>query len=484
MSNSSSANKNSESAKVDGHKSKDVTRGEAEPVSDIEKRSISELRAAAQQVLLDVVRQTPWLHFTEDQVFRVVDGAEMRRRLGLGKTDKRNCDRTFAQAADDLNKKLRTFRLEVENWSPNTNKFIARLAENAEWHDAVQEAWSYADSVNEFSLTDPGLELLRFIRSGDIDPDFMTERLISYRIGLHGRQHCLPPYLEEVVQKTGIPLFWEAKGTKYGERPSYRIWVGAGPPVEIAKLTAANPQFDVDFGKYTKADVDRARNLIHKTVLKLALAGSDELYIVAISSRRELRHCFPKFRREGSHDIAAFFQSIMLSGSLSLGYDFRPAASSWTVSLKPKVDWPSVVKAIEEEASRPTLQQLFGLGDEAARLLSWIEGLPEEEKLLGTLTPRIEDAVERSIGIECPWSADNFAVYLQLLIEEINQRTDYQLSLQPWREYTTIKSRIRIKRKPVALEVVLNQIQALAAARETKFDRVSARETIEKLLKP
>ena len=68
----------------------------------------------------------------------------------------------------------------------------------------------------------------------------------------------------------------------------------------------------------------------------------------------------------------------------------------------------------------------------AARLLGWVQTI-QPEQMLGCFTPVIEDQRERGIGIASPWGNDNFPAYLQMLVDEINEKTHYNLRLQPWK---------------------------------------------------
>ena len=466
----------------DFQQSRGATEGDGSTASRAD--TIRSVRVAAKATLLDVVRQAPALHFTTLEVRRVLDRKEAGRCLRLPDRHRWNLAATFRHAANQLNKQLRTFRIEVEHCSADTNRLTARLHGEAEWPDATKEAWSYADTPNEFQLSDPGLELLRLLRSGDLDPGFVTERSISYRIGLNGRQHRVDAYLREIVRKVSLPLRWEAIDTSYGQRPRYRIWSEAESPRSRPRQVGANPQFDVAISNHSKIDRDRTRDLIHRHLLQLSPSGADEFCLVTISSRRELKQCFPQLA-DGAPDayaLAEFFRGISLNPSVSLGYDLTHDAPLWMISLRPQPDWPYALKAIEEEIARPSLQASFGLSDAAAHLLEWITRLPEEDKLLGTLTPIVEDAALKSIGIKCPWPAENFHVYLDLLIEEINGRTDYRLTRCPWREYGLHKSRIRIKRFSAEIDAIVHQLQRLAEARGTTLDGNRSRSVVEALL--
>ena len=409
------------------------------------KKGIAELRTAAEPIVLDAVSQQPCLHFTEESAITYVQAKKVRKALGLPKDDERDIFPILSSAAAALNKRLKHFRVEPEQYHYGGHKLIATLADDAEWEDAIREAWSYTENPNEKFLTDAGLALVEYVRSGDIESDFVRERTISYRLGLYGRERCVEKYLQEVANKTDLGLQWEAKGPRWREIPMFRLWIDPEKRKRLEKPVGLNPEFNIDVEDPKKSDLEAVRAAIYDNLLALNPPNAKLVHFIAISSRKELQRCFPRLRENSSNALFDLFSSVSLNKELLLGCDFRDKAPVWTVTLGPKDDWAKTLSVIREELDQPTLQERYGLGDEAAKLLKWIEQLPDDKKLLGRVTPIIEESVDKWIGIECPWSEENTAVYLQLLIDEINERTDYDLRLQPWREYNEVKSRIIIR---------------------------------------
>ncbi len=448
----------------------------------IPRKPIAELRVAAESVVLDVIRQAPCLHFTMDQVSSHAEAKKVRKAIGMLADDNRDVRPIIAAAVAKLNKRLRTFKVKIEPWSHRDDQLIAILNEDAEWADAVSEAWSYAENPNEFYLTNAALGLLQFLRSGDLDEDFVSERSISWKMGLNGREHCIEPYLYEVATKANIPVQWEGKGTRWGEKPTYRLWIDETAPQPAKVPRGINPVFEMHLDRFTKGNVDQARATIHETLLRLNPNGSDEIYLIAITSRQELRHCFPNAPSRESDMLAEFFSAVSLNQELDRGYDFREKAPMWSVTLSPKTDWPTALAAIRHQQDQPGLQERFGLTSDAAKLLEWIEKLSNDKKLLGRVTPIVEDSARKWIGIEFPWSQENAAVYLQLLIDEINERTSYDLRLLPWREYGQLKSRISIRRKPTQIDALVSQIRQISVERGNSLGEAEARSGIERLL--
>ena len=119
-------------------------------------------------------------------------------------------------------------------------------------------------------------------------------------------------------------------------------------------------------------------------------------------------------------------------------YDFDDGSDAWHLRVLPRENWQDTLKAIEDLRSKPTLKQRYGLNSHSAKLLEWIKGLTEKE-FLQEWTPVVEDALEKEIGIKCPWNDRNFSAYIQLLIDEINDKTPYDLKIQPWKDYSDWK---------------------------------------------
>ena len=76
----------------------------------------------------------------------------------------------------------------------------------------------------------------------------------------------------------------------------------------------------------------------------------------------------------------------------------------------------------------------YGLSDDAAALFQWISDL-RPDQYLGNLTPIVEECLERDIGLKPSWPEKNIAAYFEMLVEEINEKTDFDLRVQPRQRY-------------------------------------------------
>jgi hypothetical protein len=440
----------------------------------------AEMRKRAEELLLDVVRQEPALHFTRDAASSHHDAKPLRKKLGMPKDDDRDVQPIVNQASQGLNGRLRSFQTQVEWWGRANCRVTATLNKDAEWSDALKEAWSFSEKPNDSLLTDVALDLRELILSGDLGSDWVPERTITYKIGLYGRVQVLSPYLQELENKTDLPFKWEAKERRWPDLPEYRITItDQVEPRLIA--TGINPKIEARFDDSRKPDLDAVQRLVYDELLKAEPEGDAPFFLLSISTRHALSKCLPNLKSGGT--AARFFLDLHIHDSLTRHFDFRDNAKWWFVAFRPKQNWTATLAAIRNEVSRPGLAERYGISTDAAKLLAWVEGLPAD-RFTGPWTPIVEETVDKWIGISCPWSAENFPAYLQMLLDEINRRTEYDLALQPWQQHGKLKSRIRVSRTQSDLDDLVKRVQWAALQRGSTLDANLAREKIEHLIAP
>lgn len=98
------------------------------------------------------------------------------------------------------------------------------------------------------------------------------------------------------------------------------------------------------------------------------------------------------------------------------------------------------------------------LSPKAGKILNWIWNLHDNEIQMD-MTPCVENAARDRIGIEKLDYDQNSKVILQLLIEEINEKTPYALSMIPWYEYPRGQHRILMRKKDNPEAVITRMIQ-------------------------
>ena len=198
-------------------------------------------------------------------------------------------------------------------------------------------------------------------------------------------------------------------------------------------------------------------------VLKKHPAGSEPLYLFKAHTPAGLAQAFPKLslkRYDASGALCGLLRTVRLPEGLRLAYDLQDSAPEWWTAVEPTTSWPEAIVSIEAFLKRRTPEQQFGLSYDAARLLEWIESRDKKE-MLGTWTPVVEPAVTREIGIVAEWPEENPPALFQMLVDEINDKTIYQLGLQPWKEQGQIRTRIKVAKRTSKRE---NLAQTIARA--------------------
>lgn len=221
--------------------------------------------------------------------------------------------------------------------------------------------------------------------------------------------------------------------------------------------------------------------------MKTTPSGCEPVYIYWIDTARKLARVFPELSRSGyssgGSDLTEFFESLRVIPEVVAEFDFEDSSDAWYLRVLPEKSWKKSLKAIEDQRRKPTLQEHYGLKTHSAKLLEWIEGLTKEE-LLEEWTPVVEDALKKEIGIACPWDNRNFPAYIQLLIDEINDKTPYDLKIQPWKDYTDWKTRIRVREKESEESKIIRQIQFYGLQQGKFLEKQRVKELLTQLLDP
>ena len=82
------------------------------------------------------------------------------------------------------------------------------------------------------------------------------------------------------------------------------------------------------------------------------------------------------------------------------------------------------------------------------------------------MTPLVEKRMETEIGFQNEFKDENFRAYLELLLEEINEKTEFNLRAINWRHYSDVSTRILVKRKETDITDVIRSIQVLGLKKE------------------
>ena len=456
--------------------------------------TLPELKARAEAFFLDTIRNTTRFYFWSSEIYERLDSTSARRILGMSRDDERPYYRILLEAAQRVSKQAKTYEITLEgnDYNESISGMRITLLKGKEWTDVENELWKSTPANNPRRISDPSLKLFAWFQEQPPSDDWLTETTISWKAGFKGRQGLVEDLLRELQTKLSPHFQYESRGNRWSNKDpiAFRIQIDSAASIETplpAKQIpkSLNPIFKGGFLDITKQATDHWTEFIYDHILTTRPEGKEPLYIYWVNTAAELARVFPLHGRSGrcsgSGELAKFFASLRLMSDIKLSYNFRDDAEAWFVFIRPEDDWPKTVAAIEELRSQPSLQERYHLGEDSAKLLEWIEGLTEKE-LLEQWSPVVEDSLEEHIGIECPWDDRNFSAYIQLLIDEINDKTPYDLKIQPWKDYSEWKTRIRIRKKESEESKIIRQIQFYGLQQGKLLEEGQIRQFLDELL--
>jgi hypothetical protein len=325
------------------------------------------------------------------------------------------------------------------------------LKDGYEWGDVIVDAWTGVENVHPWLLTDNALKILKWIQSPKNTGGFVSEKLIGSQAcllgaGSYSRIEC---YGREISVKTPhrvkIEKTWERQA-------KYKISL-ADKKEDKGRYAHDNPVFAY---RLSKRDPD-ASSTYTRMIEDLVLEGDfpDDVtccILFEIHSRAELVRALPAMAADESltpYKLEKFLEDVRLPRGL------RPAATlddeagvGWLLgaALEEGWTWELAMESIHETRDRKDPAKTYGLSADAAKLLNWIWDLHDSEIQMG-MTPCVESASRDQIGIKDLQYNQNSETTLQLLIDEINEKTSYQLRLMPWSHYSSKEHRVLIRRK-------------------------------------
>jgi hypothetical protein len=127
------------------------------------------------------------------------------------------------------------------------------------------------------------------------------------------------------------------------------------------------------------------------------------------------------------------------------------------------------------------LEQRYTLSPDAVALLRWIQELRSDEIQAG-LTPILETHLGKTLSFKTKWDYNNTRIYLELLVAEINENTEYQLRILDWQDYLKNSTRILVRQKKTELEEVVRAIQGLGLQKDKILTKEKVKLALERLL--
>lgn len=317
---------------------------------------------------------------------------------------------------------------------------------DTEWNVAL----SYAHGINsrseaERALSPSAAELLERVESGELG-EFRTETSVRHRIRFFGYSSCFVEIINEIRLKHGVEIAIEEKGEQWIQRKHLLKFAVVSRNDPSVPPKGHNPVLPGGTGALLGPR--EFRRWFYQMIVDAPFSGRDPVHIWSIRSRAEFFRCFPQFRSSGQIDsdqLAALLAGVHISSIYEMGWGLEGETYDWTVVVGPNSTWDELRDALRKELSKPTTESQYGLCAAAATLFEWGTALYPKKLEMG-LTPEIEEAIrERHLQLDCPWPEENFRLYLNLLCEEITERTLFDFRPVDWLLHGSAHARIRIK---------------------------------------
>jgi hypothetical protein len=340
------------------------------------------------------------------------------------------------------------------------------LKNGHEWSEAIKDAWRGVESANPWFLTDNALKVFEWINGPKNMGEFVPENRLGAQADLRGSGSYsrISEYVKEIGLKTPHAVQMESSGRYRGDYKLKLIPNDDRPTSE----KFSNPVFEKRISRHEKESLDSYAHMLEELVLDGEFGDAKCCILFDIHSRTDLLKALPDLadREDFSpKSVDEFLKGIRLPRGLKVAASLSDQANEgWRLGavLEDGWTWEKAKESIREVRDRNDPCMTYGLSPNAGKILNWIWNLHDNEFHMG-MTPCVENAARDQIGIEKLEYDQNSIVILQFLIEEINEKTPYSLSLIPWHEYHRVQHRILMRKKenPEAVITRLIQIRGL-----------------------
>ena len=226
-----------------------------------------------------------------------------------------------------------------------------------------------------------------------------------------------------------------------------------------------NPILDLNLRTVKHVDLEKLRTWFYQEIQKPGFPnGTETVCVFDIHNRKTLQSAWKYYADDvGRHGVMAkFFETVRLRPEIKLSFSFEDGAGPWLVTCRPKPNftWNDIKERLAEDARAIPLEKRYSLSADAQALLRWILELRPDDFLAG-MTPVVEERLGVEIGFKTDWIDQNTRIYLELLVEEINEKTEFKLRTLDWWGYPREATRILVKRKETDIHEVIRSIQVL-----------------------
>jgi hypothetical protein len=441
----------------------------------------AELSRLAKEAVLNRIRQESRIDFWEDIMAWRLMAQEIPKFLGL-KDGHGHSPTTLCAALKKAKARYDSFSVAVESEADGKEiNVLIKLKEGAEWRSVWEEAWQLAATPNEHCLSDNAVKLLRWARSDKNTGEPIEQDRIMRQAQLRGAYLQVRDCFRE-IQVKAEPLLAFDRRMKGGPM----VVRFCKEPARYYEVGPLNPALGISVTKPKRPDLLRFKTWLYSEIRRIEFPNETTgLGVYEIADQKALRSCFSEWPRGFAWDspLTEFFSAVQVMEGLKILTLFEQGLGPWIVVCRPSDGWTwSRVKAqLAERATELGPAKQYSLSADSALLFEWIRDL-RPDQYLGNLTPVLEDCMERDIGLKPEWPKENLSAFFEMLAEEINAKTDFDLKLQPWQSYSTKSTRIRVGRKVSELDQVVRSIQVLAASHNKPLEGSQVRTAIESLL--
>ena len=435
----------------------------------------------AREAVLNRIRQASRIDFWEETMDWRLSPREIPAFLGLKKGHGYS-PRALCAGLKKAKSSYDSFSIEVTTKTDEKGiEVCVRLKDGCEWQNVWEEAWRTVPTPNEHCLSDNAVKLLRWARSGKNTGEPIDQDRIMRQAQLRGHYLEIRDCFREIQVKAEPLLAFDRRTS--GGPMTVRFCEAPGGYYDVGPL---NPALALSLTEAKREDLLRFRNWLYAEIRRLELPKDNEVIgVFEIADRRMLKSCFASWPRGFSWDstLREFFKAVQVMEGFNILTLFDQGLGPWLVGCRLSDGWTwSRVKAwLNEREAGPPAAEKYGLSSDAASLLEWIADL-RTDQYLGNLTPALEECLERDIGLKPEWPKENLSAYFGMLVDEINEKTDFDLKVQPWRRHSGQATRIQVRRKLHELDQIVRLIQVLGASRNQMLEPARVRAAVESLL--
>jgi hypothetical protein len=341
------------------------------------------------------------------------------------------------------------------------------LRDGCEWRAAWEDAWSFVVKPNDHCLSDNALRLYLWAKGPKNTGKPIDQNKIGAQAKLRGTYSYIDDHLREIQLKIEPSVRWERVEGK-GWRSPLRVWFEHGGPTYY-HYGPINPSLGLDVSEVVHAELERFRDWLYAEILKPEFPnGAEKVGIFDLSTRKALKAAFSRLPANcGDYgDLPDFFKAVRLLDGMDLRYSFQDGGGPWLVVCQPEegTSWREIKNRLVAKSTEIPLEKKYPLSSDALALLKWIIELRNEECSNG-MTPIVEDLLESDIGIEAEWDEANSRALVEVIIEEINEKTDFRLRAVPWNECGKVHTRILVKKKGASVDDVIRAIRNFGLTR-------------------